>query len=344
METSGIRSGKNFVIGPFIVDPSRNILRYDSDLVSLEPKIMDVLVHLILRQGEVCSREDIIAAVWNVEFGADESLTRSISIIRKAFRTAGGQRQYIQTISKRGYSLQEPISELKMADPKKTPLAAPSVIRETETTSASLVSKTGTETTALAKPQVPKTRNPTRLFAFPLLAAATAAAAFIFWPEPFGSELPGSAYGRSVTVMPFVDLSEDGKHRYFSEGLAEELSNELRKINSLRVVGQRLGGASDYASMSYEEIGDKLKVSHIVHGSVRKQEDRVRITAQMINTEDNSHAWSSTYDGTLKDVFDLQQRVAFDIRTELSLMLSMEFSEPIELDEIALSTLGPDPR
>ena len=99
MNLSKIGAGKSFSIGPIIVDPSRNILSRDSDIYPLEPKIMDVLEYLSTHQGKVCSRDDIIANVWNVEYGADESLTRAISVIRKTFRKAGGRGRYIQTLS-----------------------------------------------------------------------------------------------------------------------------------------------------------------------------------------------------------------------------------------------------
>jgi TolB-like protein/DNA-binding winged helix-turn-helix (wHTH) protein len=355
METSEIGLRKSFVIGPILVDPSRNTLSRESDIVSLEPKIMDVLMHLAAHQGEVRSRDEIIAAVWKVEFGADESLTRAISVIRKAFKTAGGQSRYIQTISKRGYALQEPVTELEISPPERIPTTASPIVRDIETPATAFVSQiavnevnpseVGAQPLGLTPPKQKKGRGLALILAPIIVTVAAISAAVMSRPEPFGTELAASEYGRSVAVMPFVDMSAEGSHRYFSEGLAEDISNELGSINSLRVVGQRIGGAADYTTMSYEEIGDRLRVSYIVHGSVRKQNDLVRITAQLINTEDNSHAWSSTYDGTLKNVFELQDRVANDVMTELSLMFGVTFFlEPIELEGLSPSALVPQQR
>lgn len=359
IEKTEIGPGNSFGIGPIVVEPGRNILSYGSNVHALEPKIMDVLEYLAIHQGHVCSRDDIIAAVWKVEYGADESLTRAISVIRKTFRQAGGKGRYIQTISKRGYSLQEPVSKLnefktKPATLVDSPLVYPPVVesslaREKDIAIAVLNDRADSKTSKmpgkLARQRMPKAKILGLLLAFIMVTVAAGLA----WQRPqtsetFGSELAISPYGRSVAVMPFVDLSADKGHQYFSDGIAEELVNELGKINTLRIVGQRLGGAADYNNMSYKEVGDKLGVSHIIHGSVRKQDNKVRITAQLINTADNSHAWSSSYNGILDDVFELQQRVASDIVFELSLVLSLNISEPIELEVGLPTTFAPDPK
>jgi len=128
MASSHFYRENSFKIGPILVDPSRNILSFDSKSHSLEPRVMDVLVYLAQHAGTVCSRHDIISAIWNVEYGADESLTRAISVIRKNFRKAGGRGRYIQTISKRGYSLLElPVA----ASQSNVPIAVKDIIEQT---------------------------------------------------------------------------------------------------------------------------------------------------------------------------------------------------------------------
>jgi len=350
MGISENKLGNSFTIGPIRVEPDRNILSHGQDVYVLEPKIMDVLKYLATHQGRVCSRDEIIAAVWKVEYGADESLTRAISVIRKTFRKAGGRGRYIQTVSKRGYSLQETVAKSDMSRPKETkrlerPLVESSLVRENETFTTSLVDRPDNKVSKMARQ--PKPKNNLGLL-FTLIVTMCAAVLAWQWPqsseisETFGSELVTTPYGRSVAVMPFVDLSIDKDHQYFSDGIAEELSSELGKINNLRIAGQRLSTAANYNNMSYKELGDKLRVSHIIIGSVRKQGDKVRITSKLINSEDNSHVWSSNYDGTLEDIFELQQRVAADIVFELSLVLSLNISEPVDLEKVLPSTFAPD--
>lgn len=348
METAKIIKGNSFTIGQILVEPGRNVLSHGSDVYLLEPKIMDVLEYLAVHQGRVCSRDDIIAAVWKVEYGADESLTRAISVIRKTFRQAGGRGQYIQTVSKRGYSLQEPVASSGDSKPKRTTLVegtlkASSLARKKEIAVPTLVAPEVSNASIELQQPKPKYKSLGLIFAL----IAVAGAATLAWQGPqqsetFRGEFATTTHGRSVAVMPFVDLSMEKNHEYFSYGIAEELSSELRKISNLRVVAQPIGGAISYNNMSYQEVGEKLKVSHIIIGSVRKQGDKVRITPQLINSEDNSYVWSANYNGTLDDIFELQQSVASNVALELSLALSLNISEPVFLERDLLSTFAPD--
>lgn len=354
MKKTTIGSGKSFAIGPMTVEPSQNLIRHESAIFALEPKIMDVLEYLAVNQGSVCSRDNIITAVWNVEFGADESLTRAISVIRKTFRKAGGRGQYIQTISKRGYILQEAVSGFVTSKPETlTVVELPAANLKKEVIPGTKAPSLTEVPSSIPPPSISRPIQKQKTKFVPLFLGFAVATALgmglvgLSWqkeasPTTFGGELAVSPFGRSVAVLPFVDLSADKNHQYFSDGIAEELSNELAKIDALRIVGQRLGGSSNLEASSYQEIGNKLKVSHIIHGSVRKQGERVRITTQLINTEDNSHAWSSSYDGTFDNIFELQERVSFDVVTELSLLLSLEFDEPVEFEGLMPTTLVPD--
>ncbi len=92
-------------IGEFVADPSRNLLIGDAGEFALEPKVMDVLLALATQPGNVLSRDELIDAVWKAEFGADERLTRAISLLRKAFGDDRGAARYIETVPKRGYRL-----------------------------------------------------------------------------------------------------------------------------------------------------------------------------------------------------------------------------------------------
>jgi TolB-like protein/DNA-binding winged helix-turn-helix (wHTH) protein len=341
MDTTETELRNDFAIGAILVEPNRNILSHGTDVFVLEPKIMDVLQYLANHQGKVCSRDDIISEVWKVQYGADESLTRAISVIRKTLKKAGGESKYIQTISKRGYLLQEPVTKLHELNAKPQSFVDNSYFQtssesENEVLKSSSIERIDQTISEISDYSVgvKKIRAKTLGLAFAILIGITSF--FLVWQwlqsiGEFGNELPVSPHGRSVAVMPFVDISEGKNHKYFSDGISEEISNELRKINALRIVGQRLGAAPDYINMSYEEIGEKLRVSHIIHGSVRTHQERVRITAQLINTVDYSQVWSSNYDGTLDDIFELQNHVASDIVLELSLILSLDISETINI-------------
>jgi DNA-binding winged helix-turn-helix (wHTH) protein/TolB-like protein len=344
METTDAEKENSFAIGSIIVEPSRNIITHGTNVFALEPKIMDVLQYLALRQGQVCSRDDIIAAVWQVEYGADESLTRAISVIRKTLDKAGGEASFIQTIPKRGYSLQETVSKIDPLNAKPAEFSKPSsvgspnaIAKQSYTPHSNIMADDINDETPNPRGvfNIANAKGVGLVFLFIIGMAGVFIAMNLRQPaDSFGTELAVSPYGRSVAIIPFVDISEDNGYQYFSDGVSQELSNELKKIKSLRIVVPRIGAVFDDNTMSYKDIGEELKVSHIIHGSVRTHQDKARITAVLINTVDNSQVWSSNYDGVLDNVFELQNHVASDIGLELSLIFSVNNSETIDLEDV----------
>jgi TolB-like protein len=116
--------------------------------------------------------------------------------------------------------------------------------------------------------------------------------------------------GPSIAVLPFVNMSADREQEYFSDGLSEELLNELANVPNLRVIGRTSSFAFKGKNEDLRTIGETLGVNHILEGSVRKSADGLRITAQLINPGDGSHLWSGTYDRKLGDVFEIQEDIA----------------------------------
>lgn len=130
------------------------------------------------------------------------------------------------------------------------------------------------------------------------------------------------AYGdKSIAVMPFADLSPGGDEAYFADGIAEELLNILAKYNGLRVVSRSSSFALRDADLSVPDLGRKLRVAHVLEGSVRKAGERVRITAQLIEASTDTHLWSQTYDRELDDVFATQDQIAAEVARELKVRL-----------------------
>jgi TolB-like protein/Tfp pilus assembly protein PilF len=126
---------------------------------------------------------------------------------------------------------------------------------------------------------------------------------------------------KSIAVLPLVNTSGDPSNEYFSDGLSEELIAVLAKIPGLKVIGRSSsflfkGKAADSAS-----VGQKLGVAHLIEGSVRKQGDRVRIVAELINAADGSELWSETYDRELKDVFAVQSEIAFTVAEQMKVKI-----------------------
>jgi adenylate cyclase len=116
--------------------------------------------------------------------------------------------------------------------------------------------------------------------------------------------------GRSIAVLPFVNISDDPANIYFSEGLAEELLNLLAGIDELRVTARTSSFSFRDKDIDIPTIGKTLNVANVLEGSVRKSGNTVRVTAKLIDTEDGYNLWSQTYERTLDDVFAIQDEIA----------------------------------
>jgi serine/threonine protein kinase/tetratricopeptide (TPR) repeat protein len=125
----------------------------------------------------------------------------------------------------------------------------------------------------------------------------------------------------SIAVLPFVNLSSDKEQEYFSDGISEELLDALARVKGLRVAGRTSSFHFKGKNEDLRTIAETLGVANILEGSVRKQGNRVRITAQLIQASDGFHRWSNTFEGDLTDVFELQERIARAITEELKVVL-----------------------
>jgi TolB-like protein len=128
----------------------------------------------------------------------------------------------------------------------------------------------------------------------------------------------------AIAVLPFSDFSPSSDQQYFADGVSEELVNALVKVQGLRVTGRTSSFAYRNVEKDLREIGSELGVEYLVEGSVRKQGDRLRITAQLVDAGDNFHVWSEAYNRTLDDVFTVQEEIAGAIAERLQVSLGLE--------------------
>ncbi|HSG81482.1 MAG TPA: tetratricopeptide repeat protein, partial [Gemmatimonadota bacterium] len=128
--------------------------------------------------------------------------------------------------------------------------------------------------------------------------------------------------GRSIAVLPFANLSDDPDNEYFSDGLAEELMNALKRIPDLKVAARTSSFAFKSRNLDVREIGQQLDVETVLEGSVRRSGDRVRVSVQLINVEDGFRLWADTYDRELDDILAIQDEIAQSIVTALQVTLA----------------------
>jgi adenylate cyclase len=126
---------------------------------------------------------------------------------------------------------------------------------------------------------------------------------------------------KSIAVLPFVNMSNDPDQEYFSDGMAEEILNSLSHLKDLKVAGRTSSFQFKGRNIDLREVGEKLNVQTVLEGSVRKQSNRLRITAQLVNVEDGYHLWSEKYDRDMDDIFAIQDEIALSITEKLKLTL-----------------------
>src|SRR6266480_2795143 len=126
---------------------------------------------------------------------------------------------------------------------------------------------------------------------------------------------------KSVAVLPLLNESGDPKDEYFSDGLSEELIAALAQINGLKVIGRSSSFRFKDRHEEPKAIGEKLGVSTLLEGTVRKQDDRVRIVAELVNAADGIALWTRTFDRELKDIFAVQEEIARTVAESLKVTL-----------------------
>ncbi|HYT72703.1 MAG TPA: protein kinase, partial [Gemmatimonadales bacterium] len=129
---------------------------------------------------------------------------------------------------------------------------------------------------------------------------------------------------KSVAVLPFTNLSPDAENEYFADGITEDVIAQLSKIRALKVISSTSVMPLKQRDQSLREIGARLGVAAVLEGSVRRDGDRVRIVAQLIDAETDHHLWAETYDRQLTDIFVIQSDVALRIAAALETELSPE--------------------
>mgnify|MGYP001814928348 CR=1 FL=1 len=132
------------------------------------------------------------------------------------------------------------------------------------------------------------------------------------------SQAPDEAQAASVAVLPFVNMSADPEQEYFSDGISEELLNLLAKIPDLRVPARTSSFQFKGQNLDIADVAKQLNVAHVLEGSVRKADVRIRVTAQLIEADTGYHLWSETYDRELTDVFQIQDEISAAIVDALS--------------------------
>ena len=174
--------------------------------------------------------------------------------------------------------------------------------------------------TALGEFDLKNVRRPVRVFAI--------TAPGLVVPDPESMAPQTGPPEKTIAVLPFVNMSADKENEFFSDGISEELINALTRVEGLQVTARTSSFAFKGKNKDVREIGKKLGVSAVLEGSVRKAGDRVRITAQLVDTSDGYHIFSKVYDRVLEDIFETQDEISLEIVNELRATLPENGEKP----------------
>ena len=133
----------------------------------------------------------------------------------------------------------------------------------------------------------------------------------------------------SIAVLPFANMSADPDNAFFSDGISDDITVALTKVSGLKVAARASAFSFAGKNTSLAEIGDKLSVGSVLKGSVRRAGNRVRVTAQLVETKTGTHRWGDQYDRDLNDIFAIQDQISHSIVSELEVVLGVRANAPL---------------
>ncbi|HUQ09814.1 MAG TPA: winged helix-turn-helix domain-containing protein [Steroidobacteraceae bacterium] len=271
--------------GRYVLDLSRGCLLSDGREIPLRPKTFSVLTYLAQRPGQLVSKDELFEAVWPGLVVGDDTLVQSIGELRRALSDADAK--LITTVPRRGYRLE--------AD------AAP------------------TERRRARGVQPLRFRWKYGLFAPLALAIAFAA----IWLATSRDVKPTRAADDrpAIAILPFQNQSEDPGREYLADGLTQDLINSLGRFSELTVMSWNAVATYKGAIVQPGEIARVLAVRYQVEGSVRFADDRLRVSAQLVDVQGRV-LWSARYDEAAADVFTLQDRITREVAGALAIRVS----------------------
>ena len=291
-----------FSLADWFVDTDSNRLCKDEIEVKLESKVMAVLVYLARRQGELVSREELEQAIWGKTIVGYDALTGCIAKLRKALHDDPRQPRYIETISKKGYRLIAPMA------------------KETDHGAVAGADSPGVPADRQVKVAQPVIR---RLVAPLLLMSALFGT--VYWVLSGESEsvtLTRRLEHPSIVVLPFANISGDSEQAYFSDGVTADINTELSKLSGLFVISQASASGYRDTALDIQQVARSLGARYVLQGSIRRDEDRLRVNASLIDADTNIYLWSEKYDRELDNVFTVQDDITNNIVQALSVKLT----------------------
>jgi TolB-like protein/DNA-binding winged helix-turn-helix (wHTH) protein/lipoprotein NlpI len=305
--------------GPYEMRARTRELYKQGTKLRLRPQPYQVLKVLVERAGDVVSREELHDLLWPAETFVDfeQGLNTSIKVLRAVLSDSASEPRYIETLPKLGYRIIVPV-EAEAEEP--TPSNEVSVSGQPTAVESLLSDKTPDDR---VPPQPWSLRRwPVFVGISAVVLIAAALVGYFQWSR--SRPRPELSSGRlMLAVLPFENLTGDPSEDYFSDGLTEEMIAQLGHPDP-----EHLGVIARTSVMRYQhnpepldQIARELGVEYVLEGSVRRDSDKVRISAQLIQVKDQSHVWARQYDRELSNLLSLQTEIASEVSNEIQLSL-----------------------
>jgi adenylate cyclase len=285
--------------------------------VAVGSRGLDILGVLIARAGEIVSKEEIIATVWPGIVVEDSNLTVQISALRRVLDNGRPNGSCIQTAAGRGYRFVTAATNPAGEEPFVPSPTRPGPIADPRASSPPIA--------------VPSRWDSVRVAVAAGLAALVIAIS-AWWlrpttqpttqPSPVATSIPAPlvAPRLSIVVLPFANLSNDPDQQYFADGMTDDLTTDLSRITDMLVIARNTAFTYRNKPVDAKQIGRELGVRYVLEGSVQRSGNQVRINAQLIDAETNSHLWAERFDRDTGDLFALQN----EITTRIAVALNQE--------------------
>jgi TolB-like protein/DNA-binding winged helix-turn-helix (wHTH) protein/Tfp pilus assembly protein PilF len=293
----------------YTIDLRTGELRRNGDPLKLQPQPAKVLSILVSRAGEIVTRQELAEQVWGSETYVDfeHGLNYAVRHIRSVLEDDPENPHFLETIPKRGYRFIGTIQNLAVTEQVQPPVVP-------------------AEKTPPSEPAGGKLRY--------AVAGALVLAAIIglaWYVRSSRVRRAAAEQVRSLAVLPLRNLSGDPNQEYFTDGITDELITDLAKADGLRVISHTSVEQYKGTKLPLPEIARELGgVDAIVEGTVMRSGDRVRITAQLIDSRSDQHLWADSYDRTLSDVLRTESEVSQSIAQTIQLKLSPEVRTHLE--------------
>ncbi len=300
---------KHYEFGSYRLDTQKRFLWRGEQAIALNPKAMDILLVLIERGGEVVSKAELMEAVWPNSFVEESNLNQNVFLLRKALGETAQDRNYVVTVPGKGYRFGADVQEVAGSNGARTFTHAAAIPSALPAVQGVAVQE---KTAAISR----------RWLLVAALLVLTSGVAYLGLRS---RRIPPRAGTQRIViaVLPFVNLTGDSSQDYFSDGLTEEMITQLGGIDPQHMGVIARGSVMRFkgGSQGVEEIGRELGVDYVLEGSVRRDSQKVRITAQLIQIKDQTHLWTGEYDRELSGLLALQSAISQQIADQIQLTL-----------------------